>query len=300
MSRPPFPISAKTNQLRLVNTDTAVPDNAGPAVKSKSPALVRGLAYPASQLTQARPAGLVGGLDYSVGAGRVLPAAGTEPGFLWDWDAMPAGDRDNALASNSLQLQNPTLLGPEIYSVRNTHWLTVKAEFPLHYRSRDFAARLGEIRLVESQRFLTLQDGSRRAILDTGDEPVLYLEPGEEATVLRQQTPWQPQGESRDYCFDYRISQRLPIEAEGQLVQGVTVLEQFTSYFLERPLSDRPGESIWVPAAAPVSWGWSMRAEPQDGGWAITRRKLILPTVGHEGWVLPEWGSNTEECLCWT
>ena len=311
MSRPPFPISAKSNQLRLIKTDKPAPAGESPARS----ALVRGLAYSAAQLQQARPAGLISGVDYGVRDGCVLPPRGTDRLFLWDWDALPAGDEGSALASNSLQLLHPTLVGPDIVEGPNaggaghTYWLTVKAEFPLIYRSSDFAARLGEIRLVESQRFFTLQDGTRQPLLDTGDEPALYLEPGEEPTVLRQQTPWQPQGESVDYRFDYRISQRLPVEVGGQLVQSVTVLEQFTSYFLERPWSGCPGDSVWVPAMAPVSWGWSMRAESgesePDGsgtgrsGWQITRRKLMLPTVGHEGWSLPEWSSNTEECTCW-
>lgn len=50
-------------------------------------------------------------------------------------------------------------------------------------------------------------------------------------------------------------------------------------------------------AAPPVTWGWSICVAKNGADeWAIVRRKLMLPTVGHEGLQLPHWHNQLIAC----
>ncbi|WP_221794511.1 hypothetical protein [Oceanobacter mangrovi] len=285
MSRPPFPITAKSPHLRLIKT---AQDNNQPRPEHRPALIIRGLAYPAETLMDADEEGCVSGQNLTLTSGSA-DASPTQTAFVWDNDALPASQ----LAANEFQLMKSALEGPEILAGANGSWLSILAVFHVRYLARDYAVRLGEVRLVSSKRLLTLEDGSTLVLQDSEDDALLYLQDHEDQQVVRQQAPWQPQGSTRDHVFDYRIEQFLPRQASGLAVKSVTVLEQFCSYFMERPLSDVPENSIWVPAYAPISWGWSMRVEPTDSSWTISRRKLMPPVVGHEGWQLPQWQSNT-------
>lgn len=229
--------------------------------------------------------------------GKLLAPQMGKPVFVWDDEA---GGTGSAFARNEFHLLTSTLEGPEIFAGVDGEWLTILPAFTVSYRTGAFAAALGEIRLVESKRFLTLENGEQVSLLDTHgqDGPVLFLEGDGDHTIVRQQTPWQPLNKVEEYRFDYRISQPLMDQCGGKAVSSITVLEQYTSFFMQRPRTLRANDAIWVPACAPVTWGWSMRVEPAEGIWRISRRKLMLPTVGHEGWRMPEWRANTVMCTC--
>jgi len=297
MSRPPFPITEKSRRLRLVKSD-------GPTAMAGLPVrpptvdaqvIRRGLAYTPEVIGSLPETGVVGDLQFSTTGSTIVAAENASHLFLWDGEAL-MGRRP---VNNEFQLLTSSLAGPEIVpGADGTEWLTVVANFNVRYITDEHSARLGEIRLVDSMRFLTLEDSTVHTVVDTGGESVLYLEDRDDSVAIRQQTPWQQRGERSHHCFDYRISQLLPDTAKGRRVSSVTVLEQFTSYFMERPLTASPGHSVWVPVCAPVTWGWSMRAETSESGWQIARRKLMPPTVGHDGWELPEWRTNTLEHSC--
>lgn len=104
-------------------------------------------------------------------------------------------------------------------------------------------------------------------------------------------------GQSRDYHFDYRIHQVLRRDLLDVDVRSITVLEQYHSYFMQRAVASDAKQSLWVPAYAPISWGWSLRVEPEADDWVITRRKMIPPVVGSDGWVMPEWQGTTNDYL---
>lgn len=290
MTRPPFPITEKTNQLRLVKSaPSASIEKAKPP---QEPALVRGVGYPVSSFKLIPDHGLVGGLAFLVDGSNMTAAESSQTAFIWDADA----DIDEKISVNEFQLLNCSLEGPEIFTGVSSNWLSIKPKFHFYYHTTGHAAYLAEICLVESQRSFLFEDGSTQTMLDTQERSVLYLENNLDNCILRQQTPWQPWGVNSEYHFDYRIAQELPDSFNGKKVANVTVLEQFTSYFMERPLTNEKTPSIWVPVFAPVSWGWSMRVEQATEGWNIVRRKLMPPVVGHDGWQLPKWSSNTLEC----
>ena len=304
MTRPPFPISSQSTHLRLIRSESS---NATPA-QEQPVRLLRGEGYSPAHLESilgeaslekggagltAEP-GVVGGYSLSRENASVIPARDAASRYCWDVE----GRFSHALARNEFQLLYATLEGPAIHQSANLHWLMVQPQFQVRYHSEAHAACLGEIRLVESQRFAVLENDEQVVLLDTHaqEAPVLYLEHADDQQVIRQQTQWQLQGEVKEYPFDYRIQQVLPPTIKGERVRSLTVLEQYTSYFMERPLTGDLANAIWVPAMAPVLWGWSMRVEPGDGGWQISRRKLVMPTVSHDAWVLPVWQSNTLTC----
>lgn len=256
--------------------------------------IVCGLPQPTSVIEQVGAHAFIGNYRISTTEATIEPIKTGGSGFLWDPDAAPGAD----LALNEFQLGTTALHGPNIFTSAGGYWLMIEPQFDVRYKSHHYAARLGEIRLVESQRFLTLNNGERITLLDTQTlgKPVLYLQDSEDTAVVRQQSPWQMVGESKAYSFNYRITQALPGQWHGNPVRDVTVLEQYTSFFMEKPLSDPFEHSIWVPTHAAIDWGWSIRVEQKPTGWAITRRKLMLPTVSNDPWQLPQWQSNTLEC----
>ncbi len=292
MSRPPFPISTQSTHLRLIRTESSQP-----VVATEEPVrLMRGEGYSQASLEAnldlkgAEPA-IVGGYTMAPALGAVLPAGASDQLFCWDIE----GSYQHRLARNEFQLLEATLDGPDIHSSSHLHWLTVQPRFRVRYNSSAHSACLGEIRLVDSQRFCVLENGEQIPLLDTqaAGASVLFLEHEHDQQIVRQQTQWQLQGEELEYRFDYRIQQWLPPELNAIPVRSLTVLEQYTSHFMERPLTADQDNTIWVPAMAPVIWGWSMRVERSDAGWQIARRKLVMPTVSHDAWVLPVWHANT-------
>lgn len=294
MSRPPFPITEKSHRLRLVKSDSDDNNSQQKKADLNRKIIVRGIAYPVDSSGLGENAEPIGQYTLSTKQAVVEPTDVSGQGYLWEAEVSPTQE----VAINEFQLLHSALEGPHIHTSGNQHWLMIQPQFKVRYSSTFYAAKLGEIRLVESQRFMTLDSGERATLLDTHqlNEPVLYLQDHEDSSIVRQQTPWQMPGESSEYDFDYRILQALQTEVNGQPVRSITVLEQYTSCFMERPLTNPLENSIWVPIYAAINWGWSMRVEPDSSGWAITRRKLMLPTVSHEEWQLPMWRSNTLEC----
>lgn len=232
---------------------------------------------------------LVGGLSLTIHSGELLPARDDGPAFIWNHPG------DLALSENECQLLSASLENLSIEEVIGGSLLAITPSFTLSYKTLAHAAQLGEIRLVAAHRYITDVEGGQHSLLDTdaADGPVLYLESPEDMAVIRQLTPWQSRNSKRDYCFDYRIGQALLQEWHGVPVSSVTVLEQYTSFFMQRAVSCNPEQTLWVPAYAPITWGWCLRVERENGDWVITRRKRVPPVVGHDGWQLPQWRGNT-------
>ena len=267
--------------------------------------LYRGVVYPWEKLVQWVPKeqladateALLARFHPGANCSRIESARKGEPFFLWDVQRFA----ERHTAENQLELQSSAVDELAVEKGVDGHWLSIVPRFTFSYQTAAYAAQLGEIRLVSSTRFITNVDGSRHDLLNTDAfaDPVLYRERddgwGDDSAVVRQITSWQSVNTGAEYCFDYRISQYLPVRWLGCDVQSVTVLEQYTSYFMQRPLA--AAATVWVPAYAPISWGWSLRVEPEEGEWVITRRKLIRPTVGHDGWQLPQWRASTLDCI---
>jgi hypothetical protein len=253
--------------------------------------------------------GMVG--DYLVGAEEGIAVALGEPGeagtrcYFWD-ESVAVGRFDgrvvmgnmaialngHAVKSNHLQMQATQLQGPELITEGEETSLCLTPSFDCHFVTDQQAASLGVIHLLESQRIALLDDGRQYYLLETGDKPVLYLETEDDEAVKPIITR-QESGMKQAYHYQCTVSQAIPDEIDGQAVISVTVLERYSSYFMQRPLLAEE-TSIWVPVYAPISWGWSMRiGRRYDGVWAMQRRKLVLPTTGHDGLQLPVWRSNS-------
>lgn len=298
---------ASTSHLRLVPANDDQDESAKGAESKES--IYRGLVYAAENwhqwLAQVEKGGrteasqlkeadeLISGYRLSKERGEVIPYQQGQPAFCWD----SISDIDTRIAENEFQLLAASLEDLNIESVIGGKCLSIKPCFDVSYKTSAFAAQLGEIRLVNSQRFVTDQEGNRHDLLNTDEAPgpVLYLQNAEDNSIIRQCSDWQSFDTTAQYRFDYRISQPLSTHLLNVPVHSITVLEQYTSYFMQRPVTATPEQSVWVPAYGPITWGWSMRVEPERDDWVITRRKLIPPVVGHDGWQMPEWQGNTED-----
>ena len=235
--------------------------------------------------------GVIGGYQISLNQGEVLPVSDSDNAYyIWDNDS----PLHSPVFENEFQLESVTLNRPSVERVGGAYYLVMQPEFQVSFSTATHSARLGEIRLVESERFFTLENGDSLTITDTQEmgAPVLYLQHRDDTAVVRQETDLQLQGTDREYFFGESVSQKIPDYINNVAVSSVTVLERFTSYFMQQVLST-PDQSIWVPVCAPISWGWSIRVGRRfDQEWDILRRKLMLPTVGHDGWEMPAWRSN--------
>lgn len=217
------------------------------------------------------------------------------PGSLFFWEhelsSIP-------LARNGLELVQATLNYPEILHDGFNSILSISPDFQFTYNTQQFAAELAEIRLVVSERFITLENGEKIFLVATTEKPVLYLsalltnidQPS--ADVFQHQTPLQHRGKLQEYQFTDKVQQVIPLTFKGYKVASMTVLEHFHSYFMQRPVVGA-SDAIWVPAMPPLSWGWSIRVAPIiHNEWSIVRRKLMLPLVSEEGTHFPVWSSN--------
>jgi len=205
---------------------------------------------------------------------------------------------DCVLRTNRMVVNKAELVGPAITVRDDLTSLTLTPRFDLTFSADSYAAQLGVVNLVQATRFITLRNSEEITVLNTGDDgtPVLYLENPQDNQAIKQVAEQQKSGETQ-HTFTCEISQQIPNEVAGEAVATVTVLEQYWSYFMQRALSPEDQHSIWTPAYAPISWGWSIRVGRRtDGEWGILRRKLILPTTGHDGFQLPVWTDNSVNC----
>ena len=199
------------------------------------------------------------------------------------------------LADNCLRICASSILGPELIQVEDLTRLRMQPIIDLDYQADYFPAQVAELRVVASQRFLALHNGQTQVLTQTDETlgPALVLSPllrqENDAELLTQLfAPVLLHGRQQ-LRADTPVFQTIIAEYNGEAVASVTVLEQYTSYFLQR-YNDTQRLGCWVPALPPVTWGWSIRVAKNGADeWAIVRRKLMLPTVGHEGLQLPYW-----------
>lgn len=256
--------------------------------------------------------GLCAGLDYSASHGRVLPLS-TEPAardcYLWDADdelasanlsvlstegeAIAISPNTNAITGRFV-LSHATLSEPLIEHQETKPQLTTTASFDLVFSANALPLRLGLLNLVQTHCFALLKNGQQHMLLDSGeDQSVLFIaDPGNKHEVLSPVLDAAAGAETSQHQHKVRLTQRIPSQLNGAQVESMTVLEQYTSFFMQRELPFNQ-ENIWTPVCAPISWGWSMRvAQRQDADWCILRQKLLMPNVGHNGLELPEWDGN--------
>lgn len=253
--------------------------------------------------------GLVGGYRLSLDRAEILPIVPTQDiasGFVWDEGRLPAGVAAALAAGqtgggrNRLTLHAASLEGLEVKLIQQLPVLNVTPRFALEWETRGQGAQLGVVRLVESARTAHFADGGTLNLLNTAVAnagAVLYLDdPGAPSPVI-------PvcgfQGADETSRFEFTESVRQPIYAEldGQPLVSISVLEQYTLYFLANAAPERPEDFIWTPVHLPIIWGWSVRVQQRfDGVWDIFRRKLILPTPSTEAPPLPTWTENSLRC----
>ena len=233
------------------------------------------------------------------------------PGSLYFWEHEQA---TLPFVRNRFDLLSTGLDEPKIVNDGFNSTLSIAPRFEFSYETRHFAAEVAEIRLVVSERFITLENDEKIFLVATTEKPVLYLTSFVEDTrnytadpspddqhsmaVFQHCTNAQPKGKTQQYSFTDNVQQVIPATFKGYKVTSMTVLEHFHSYFMQRPLMSLKNDAglsdaIWVPLLPPLSWGWSMRVAPIiHNEWAIVRRKLMLPISSEEGTHFPEWSSN--------
>ncbi len=264
--------------------------------------------------------GVIGDYRMTIQCGEIIPITSeTSTGklfecFFWDADIdftqlqcslvddiknlhLPL--QDCKLSTNRLVLKRAELKGPELTGDNGETSLSLSPRFDFTFSTDSFAAQLGVIHLVQSTRFITLEKRKEIHLVDTSNEsaPVLYLENPRDEQAIKFVVTQSEAGITREHNFTTTISQPIPDEVDGETVASVTVLEQYHSYFMQCAIPPDDRYNIWIPIYAPIAWGWSIRVGRRtDGDWGILRRKLILPTTGHDGLLLPTWSNNTIAC----
>jgi hypothetical protein len=289
------------------------PERKPPAVATTAPAIVVGRPYQFAEEPIGETHGLCGGLDYTTEHGRVIAMSPARPCFLWDVDEELT---DEALTLRSLEeetieltpltkihtshfvISHATLTEPQILDQASRPQLTTSAHFQFVFDTTLPAVRLGVLHLVQTQCFALRKNGKQQVLRHCGEaQPVLYVTDQRSSDeVLLPILDSEVNAEPQQHDYAVSLTQAIPDMLEGTAVESLTVLEQYTTYFMQRELPFTQA-NIWTPVCAPVTWGWSMRvAKRQDDDWCIVRQKLLMPTVGHNGLELPVWEGNQLEC----
>lgn len=202
--------------------------------------------------------------------------------------------RDDKLLSNRALLQSDKLIGPNIITLSERPALSITPECIIQFSTDAGAAKLGEIRLIDSSRFITLSSGKTVPIIctDPAQGQALLLT-HDQSTPVMTQNFIQPHNTSETYLVRRSVNQYLPNFFNGEKVVCVTVLEHVTSYFMQKLTAS--AEAIWTPVLSPISWGWSVRAEHHKGDWNISKSKVMRPTQHGDGLELPTWSTNVRE-----
>jgi len=255
--------------------------------------------------------GIVGDYQLGLEMATIVPVTavdGEARFFIWDdetrfaapdtsWqqaECRHATITDCTVNGNHCVILASEVEGPEIITDGEATRLQLSARWQLKWDTATYSAELGMITLQESQRFIVLENGEQVTVTDSreADAPVLYLQGSDDSEIVKP-IAIQQRGAKQQHGYSITVSQHLSESHDGHAVESVSVLEQYRSYFMQRP-TDSKARTIWAPLVAPISWGWSIRVRRRyDGEWAIARRKLMMPTVGHDGFELPLWKNNS-------
>lgn len=295
-----------------------IPKRASPPVREHPMPVILGrpysIKYPESEPREDSVHGIVGGYSINSDAGKWLAyTSGINNAFIWDTTEMsihnslhilhddhsaPVPLTNCQLVTNRFMLSENSLQGPEIVSEKDQHTLRMTSRFAFEFSTDHHAAQIGVITLVQANRFITLQSGSIVTLLDTGnDEPVLYLVGEDDNAPIKMIADKQAAGCSQTHLYTHEVKQVIPESMETEQLASLTVLEHYTSYFMQRDITEKYNAAIWIPAYPSISWGWSIRVEKQhDGEWGIFRRKVMFPITSHNGLELPVWDCNSVDC----
>ncbi len=252
--------------------------------------------------------GICGGQDYTRHYGRMLSAMDNLC-FVWDVDGELTSEEPvlcsaegeaftltptTKILTSHFVFSHSALCEPKIIHPETGPQLTTTANFDFVFNTTLQAVHLGLLSLVETQCFAQLKNGERFTLRESGEgNPVLYLTdsigPHDVITSILEING---SADSLQHSHRITLTQPIPDQLEGSEVETLTVLEQYTTFFMQRELPFSQ-ENIWTPLCPPVTWGWSMRvAKRHDGDWCIVRQKLLTPTVGHNGLEMPVWEGN--------
>ncbi len=257
--------------------------------------------------------GLIGGYEIDQQGARILPIRCNEKrceGYVWDpelrfpvavTNLLQEGQcfeqlQQRPVQSNYCQLHQVLLTDPVIEERQNAQALTIDFNLAFAYEAAHYSAELGMVTLVESRRYLTLDDQSQVIIIDTqsSEQPVVYLQAQQDEQPIKPIGQPLRQAHPQPGHVQLRFAQTIPEIWAGRGVAELTVLEEYHHYLLQRPIAT-PHTTIWVPALEPISWGWSMRAgRRRDQSWCILRRKLIQPFLRPDGLDFPLWSDSVK------
>ena len=234
--------------------------------------------------------------------------------FVWNGDADNRAMQDilavaahtdipasrHPLVANRLQLNAATLSGPDLQDCGTDARLNLTANFELEWHTDICPAELGAVELVQATRSIRFEDGSEQVLIDTSEceGGVRYYHAEKDGVPVTPIGERQSQGASIPYRYQVELTQHIPSHLDGKAVADVTVLEKYTSYFMQCEDPADTDNHIWVPLLSPVMWGWSIRVGRRtDGEWGILRRKLFMPTGMDEGLLLPLWQTSSQRLL---
>lgn len=298
--------------LRLVKTGKQQPHEASTNTAVSAPIAGERYWFSREVAQQLGSDAVIGDYIISTRKGAISPvreeSSGVASGYFWHNDLSSqeiqdlyirdtqqnSFDDESGILTNRAILQSSKLIGPNIITTRGRPMLSVSPEFIIHFHTAAADAQLGEIRMVDTSRFITLESGKTIPVIctDPAEGQALFLQSGQTSPVKTQEFI-QPAHSNETYVIRRSVNQYLPNEFQGEPVACITVLEHMTSYFMQKICSSTQG--IWTPILAPISWAWNVRAEKIDGAWHLTKRKVLKPTSHQDGLELPLWRTHVEE-----
>lgn len=303
-----------TKQIVYLNLPTREP---APMATKASPALFTGQRYQLDGDNLPTDLhGVCAGFECTPDRGMLLPLDSNSvetPCYFWDIDGVPEilntslissknehitiGRHTNLLA-NRFILSHAKLTEPVIHCSGDTSQISVSAEFEFIYYADCMPARLGVLHLLEPNCFVVLKNGERHDLLASEeDQRLLYLDNTNYSNEVIEAVSPILDTDITDTVIQQHYKQSITHVIPEQIneldVESMTILEQYTSFFMQREIPFAQ-ENIWTPVCAPVTWGWSIRiSRRHDGAWCLSRKKLLMPAVGHNGQEMPAWQGNT-------
>lgn len=249
-------------------------------VPEKMPDFFLGQAYSQESLAGLSDKyGLCRGFNDSPAAGGGVQAwnSHVDKVFLWDQPECAASAGGNFFQLTNSRVQMPAIDGST---------LGFHTELDFLFESRHFTASIGIIHLRQTQHFLLLEDGDKIELSDP-QARTPYLASDQQLSAVHLLVA-QASREATNYHRSFPVRYTLQQEHQGKRVETITLMQQYTSYFMQRAVPFTQ-DNIWVPLCTPINWGWSMRVGRRKDLWVIMRQKLLPPLLDADGIQMPSW-----------
>jgi len=144
----------------------------------------------------------------------------------------------NSIVTSHFDLSHSAISEPKIIHPESGPQLTTSVNFDFVFSTCLPAVQLGLLSLVETECFALLGNGECYSLRNSGEGcRVLYLaDGGESDRIFTPLLEANQDAGSRQHNHRLSLIQDIPEQLEGSEVVTLTVLEHYTSYFMQREL----------------------------------------------------------------